>query len=143
MQQKAPTLTEMLQGFSPDEQARVERNARALVAESQTLAQVRKALRLTQEDLAKAMATTQSNVAQIERKDDILVSTLSRIVKALGGELDLIVKLPHHGRVTLKIGASKEGRATLKEPKVRKRATRLVTGADRAAHTRLRAKAYG
>lgn len=143
MQQKAPTLTEMLQGFSPDEQARVERNARALVAESQTLAQVRKALRLTQEDLAKAMATTQSNVAQIERKDDILVSTLSRIVKALGGELDLIVKLPHHGRVTLKIGASKEGRATLKEPKVRKRATRLVTAADRAAHTRLRAKAYG
>lgn len=143
MEQKAPTLTEVLQGFSPDERARVERNARALVADSQTLAQVRKALRLTQEDLAKAMATTQSNVAQIERKDDILVSTLSRVVKALGGELDLVVKLPHHGSVTLKIGASREGHSTLKQPRVRKRATRLITGADRAARTGSRPKAYG
>ena len=42
MQQEAPTLADVLQGLSPDERARVERNARALLAETQALTEVAK-----------------------------------------------------------------------------------------------------
>jgi transcriptional regulator with XRE-family HTH domain len=55
------------------------------------LASVREALGFTQNDLAAAMGVTQSNVAQAERRKDLLVSTLSRYLSAIGADLHLVV----------------------------------------------------
>ncbi|MEB3188413.1 MAG: helix-turn-helix transcriptional regulator [bacterium] len=44
----------------------------------------------TQEELAALASMTQSEVSRLERRSDYLVSTLQRIVRALGGELEVI-----------------------------------------------------
>jgi transcriptional regulator with XRE-family HTH domain len=49
---------------------------------------------MTQRQLAALLGIKQPTLAQIERQDDIQVSTLRRLVQALGGDLDLVVRLP-------------------------------------------------
>ncbi len=56
------------------------------------LASVREALGFTQTDVAGALDVTQSNVAQTERRPDILVSTLAKYLGAIGAELHLVVR---------------------------------------------------
>ncbi len=46
-----------------------------------------------------------------------MVSTLERVVRAMGGELELVVNLPHRGRTVLTLGAGKD--RTLVRPKTK------------------------
>jgi DNA-binding XRE family transcriptional regulator len=55
------------------------------------LASVREAIGFTQTDLAASLGVTQSNVAQTERRKDLLVSTLARYLGAIGADLRLVV----------------------------------------------------
>ncbi len=55
------------------------------------LRQVRDRAKLTQRELATKLGVTQSAVAKIERRDDVLLSTLIAYVKAAGGRYDLKV----------------------------------------------------
>ena len=90
----AVSLADVLNELSPDDRDEVERGAQDLVIESRTLRALRKALGVTQDQLADALETTQGNVAQIESKRDVMVSTVTRIVNALGGDLHLIATFP-------------------------------------------------
>jgi transcriptional regulator with XRE-family HTH domain len=54
-----------------------------------SLAELRKELGVTQVEMAKAAEMTQSELSKLERRDDHLVSTLRRAVRALGGELEV------------------------------------------------------
>ena len=60
--------------------------------EAMLLGEVRKQLGFTQTSVAKAMGVTQSALSQMESQDDVQLSTLRRLVKALGGELDVIAR---------------------------------------------------
>jgi predicted transcriptional regulator len=51
------------------------------------LKQLRLLLGVTQRDLARAAGIQQSEVSRLERRDDYYVSTLQRVVRALGGHL--------------------------------------------------------
>lgn len=51
------------------------------------LNELRKARRLTQEELARRLGTRQANVSKLERRSDVRVSTLREVVEAMGGEL--------------------------------------------------------
>jgi transcriptional regulator with XRE-family HTH domain len=55
------------------------------------LADLRKAKKLTQQQLAKRLKIDQSNVSRIERGkfDGVEVKTLKRYIKALGGEIEI------------------------------------------------------
>jgi DNA-binding XRE family transcriptional regulator len=64
------------------------------------LSELRRLAGLTQEELAGAMGITQPTLSTLERQSDIRLSTLRRIVEALGGELEVVAKLPQ-GRVPL------------------------------------------
>ena len=119
-------LEEIMARFTPEERVEIERGAQRIIAVSRTLAELRKALGVTQADLAKALKTTQGNIAQIEGKDDVMISTLERVVKALGGRLVLRVELPGHPPATLRLGRSK-GKSTLKAERHRP-ATVVRTG---------------
>ena len=44
----------------------------------------------TQQEIAALADMTQSEISRLERRNDYLVSTLERIVKALGGELEVV-----------------------------------------------------
>ncbi|MGH9180488.1 MAG: helix-turn-helix domain-containing protein [Acidimicrobiales bacterium] len=57
-----------------------------------TLAALRKALHITQAEVAERLGTSQSEVSRIERRDDVLVSTLRAVVTALGADLELVAR---------------------------------------------------
>lgn len=60
--------------------------------EAMLLGEVRKQLGFTQTSVARAMGMTQSALSQMESQDDLQLSTLRRLVKALGGELDIVAR---------------------------------------------------
>lgn len=76
---------------SAKDPARAERVARRVEAElvDLSLADLRRELGVTQVEMAKAAEMTQSELSKLERRDDHLVSTLRRAVRALGGELEV------------------------------------------------------
>lgn len=55
------------------------------------LAAVRNAFDLTQTELAERLGVSQANVAKIEKRSDLLVSTLRSYLAALGGEVRIVV----------------------------------------------------
>jgi len=58
------------------------------------LAEIRKNMGLTQEDLAAQLGIKQPTLSKLESQGDMQVSTLQRLIRALGGELELIAHLP-------------------------------------------------
>jgi plasmid maintenance system antidote protein VapI len=65
------------------------------------LSELRKHAELTQADVAAALGIKQPQVSRLEGEDDMQISTLSRLVRALGGELEVFVTLPKLGRIKL------------------------------------------
>jgi predicted transcriptional regulator len=55
---------------------------------------------LTQVELAKTIGITQPTLSHLESQSDMQISTLRRIVEALGGRLDIVATLPAE-RITL------------------------------------------
>ena len=53
------------------------------------LAELRKANGLTQVELANRLGVSQGSVSELERRDDVYLSTLREYVQALGGELEV------------------------------------------------------
>jgi HAMP domain-containing protein len=77
-----------------------EARARELIREV-TLREVREAVKRTQVEVAAAAGTSQDRVSKLEHSDDALVSTLRRHVRALGGELRLMVDFPDQPSMTI------------------------------------------
>jgi transcriptional regulator with XRE-family HTH domain len=48
----------------------------------------------SQEDIARALGIKQPSVSKMEKQSDMQISTLRRIVEAMGGELEVVVRLP-------------------------------------------------
>ena len=71
------------------------------------LSEVRKRRGLTQAAVAKALGVTQSALSQVESQPDMHLSTLRRLVRALGGELDVVARFRDHSIV---IESSRPGR---------------------------------
>src|SRR5260370_19305412 len=55
--------------------------------EQMALNELREALELTQEQLAELMKVSQVAISRMERRSDMYVSTLRRVVEAMGGGL--------------------------------------------------------
>ena len=60
-----------------------------------TLKDLRKATHHTQDDLADAMGVGQGTISRIEKRDDMLVSTLQHYVEGVGGTLQIIATFPN------------------------------------------------
>ena len=73
-----------------------------------TLASVRKAVGLTQGEVAKRLNVTQANVSQIEAPTDMLASTLAGYLGAMGLHVRLLVDIPGEGQVELSIESLRE-----------------------------------
>ena len=82
------------QGMDPEQLARNAEQAAALLT-VMDLAELRGwLLDLTQEELADRLSVAQSNISRLERRRDMLISTLQEVVRALGGELRLTAVFP-------------------------------------------------
>lgn len=95
------TLNEKLAQLTPERRERIEAEADRLHGEYLTLKALRKAKELTQVQLADTLGIRQSTVAQLERRTDLLISTLRSYVEAMGGHLNLVVEFPGKAPVSL------------------------------------------
>jgi DNA-binding XRE family transcriptional regulator len=77
----------------PESLARAKVRAKGMMAEM-LLSEIRQAVGLTQEQLAASLGIKQPSLSQLESQEDMQVSTLQRLVRALGGELEIIAHLP-------------------------------------------------
>ncbi len=75
-------------------QDRIDARYRELKEEVESLRQLRKVAGKVQADIAAALKIKQPSVSKIERQADMYLSTLRGYVKAIGGELELVVHLP-------------------------------------------------
>ncbi len=108
------TLKEMMAGLSAKERKAVDARATELIAEEMTLRDLRNALALTQKTVAKSLGINQENLSRLERRSDLLLSTLSSYVEAMGGNLQLVAEFPNRPPVFL------TGLAALESQKVKK-----------------------
>jgi len=79
---------------------RSEKAARKMLSEM-GLAQLREAMELTQESLAETLHVKQASISKMERRSDMYISTLSKIIEAMGGELQIVANMPN-GRVRIR-----------------------------------------
>lgn len=76
--------------------------AKADIAEHQaTLKQLRQAMELSQQTVADALGMSQSELSRMERRTDLLWSTLTRFVEATGGRLRVVATYPDRDPVEL------------------------------------------
>ena len=55
---------------------------------------LRQAVAQTQEELAATLGVGQDTISRLEKRSDMLLSTLRRYVEAMGGKLELVAKFP-------------------------------------------------
>ena len=79
--------------MAPERLARAKTRAEDMMAEM-LLAEIRKEVGLTQEDLAETIGVKQPSLSKLESQDDMQISTLQRLIGALGGQLELIAHMP-------------------------------------------------
>jgi transcriptional regulator with XRE-family HTH domain len=93
----ARNLEQVLAKLPKKRREKVERRA----AELATLKDLRQAVKRTQEELASSLGVGQDTISRLEQRSDMLISTLKRYVKAMGGELDLVARFPHRPPVVI------------------------------------------
>lgn len=80
--------------------ARSDKQYKEMAAKLMPLHELRRARGMSQEALAKALRIRQPNVAKLEKRTDIYISTLRGAIEAMGGTLDIIARFPD-GRVKI------------------------------------------
>lgn len=94
-------VNDIIKKLSPAQRKKVETRAAQLIAEEMTLQQLRQACKLTQEKVAKSLRIGQEGVSKLEKRSDLLISTLRGYIHAMGGELSLVVEFPHRKPIIL------------------------------------------
>ena len=74
-------------------QARAARRTQEPLAEL-LLSEVRQLAGKSQQQVAQALGIKQPSLSKLEKQSDMQISTLRKIVKALGGELELLARFP-------------------------------------------------
>lgn len=97
----ARNVNDIIKKLSAAQRKRVETRAAQLIAEEMTLREIRKARKLTQQKIAKSLRIGQEGVSKIEKRSDLLISTLRGYVEAMGGQLSLVAEFPDHEPVVL------------------------------------------
>ncbi|MHC4696398.1 MAG: helix-turn-helix domain-containing protein [Planctomycetota bacterium] len=97
----ATTLDKMIKRLPRERRAKVEARAAELIAEEMTLRDMRKARELTQAEVAKQLRIGQDTVSRLEKRSDLLLSTLQSFVQVMGGRLRLVAEFPDRPPVVL------------------------------------------
>ena len=87
--------------LSPARRKRVKARAAHLIAEEMTLRELRRARKITQVRLARELGIGQDGVSKLEKRADLMISTLRKTVEAMGGNLSLVAEFPDREPVVL------------------------------------------
>jgi transcriptional regulator with XRE-family HTH domain len=74
-------------------QAKAARRAQELLGEL-LLSEVRQLTGKSQQEVADALGMKQPSLSKLEKQGDMQISTLRKIIKALGGELEVLARFP-------------------------------------------------
>jgi transcriptional regulator with XRE-family HTH domain len=97
--------------FPPARQRKIKARAAELIAEEYALRDLRLAKEVTQEQVAERLGGRQVYVSRLEKRADMKLSTLRNYVRAIGGDLQLMVTFPEGKAVKLRdIGTPKATR---------------------------------
>jgi hypothetical protein len=124
----AVNFKDFLADLPPERRGAIKAMSDQMMAEEVTLAELRKLLKKTQSGVARRMKVRQPQISRLERRPDILVSTLSDYVGAMGGSMRIVVSIPGHDDLRLHFGR-KAARARAADAKGR----RTAAGAARAS----------
>ena len=94
--------------LSPARRKKVEARAAQLITEEMTLQELRRARKLTQSRLARKLGIGQDGISKLEKRADLMISTLRKTVEAMGGRLSLVAEFPDREPVVLS-GIAEEG----------------------------------
>ena len=89
---------ELIDRMSPERREEYLRNVKKGLAqirlEDMRLNEIRRALKLSQQTLARRLKTDQAQISRMEQRTDLFVSTVRRYVEALGGQLEIVATFP-------------------------------------------------
>jgi len=110
----ARRLNDFIAELPPERQAEIEARYQVLKQEVEGLREMRQIAGKAQEDIATALNIKQPSVSKIEKQADMYLSTLRSYVEAIGGKLELTVKLP--GRPALRLQGLSDGTVSEDRP---------------------------
>lgn len=93
----ARKLDDVIAALPEDRQQRIEARAMELA----TLKDLRLAAQKTQEELAAALGVGQDAISRLEKRSDMLLSTLRHYVESMGGTLELVARFPNRPPVVI------------------------------------------
>jgi transcriptional regulator with XRE-family HTH domain len=123
------TLKDRLRKLPAARRAKIEARADELFAEEMSLKDLRKARQMTQQRMAELLGIGQDGISRIEKRSDLLISTLRNYVARMGGELELVARFPDRPPVLL------QDLAELSPPDTRARKKKPARTPPRHAHT--------
>tara|TARA_B100001146_G_C16063206_1_gene383068 strand:+ start:70 stop:396 length:327 start_codon:yes stop_codon:yes gene_type:complete len=107
----AKNVDDIIANLPKERQKRIEKRGQELIEEYETLQQLRSAQELTQVEMSKKLNLKQQSISKLEKRSDMMLSTLRGYVEAMGGTLDITVSFPDHKPVSLSgLGQQQETR---------------------------------
>lgn len=107
---RAIPADEVTATLPPERKAKIAERATELIAEEYALRDIRRARQVTQEEVAARLGGKQVYISRLEKRADVKVSTLRDYVRALGGELQLMVTFPEGRTMAIKdLGSADKG----------------------------------
>ncbi|EAW44001.1 XRE family transcriptional regulator [Nodularia spumigena CS-584] len=91
---KTKSFSELRKRMTPEQRAESETRAK-LALLHMTLLELQESLELTQNNVKTDLSDVFSTISELENQEDIPISTLSRYIKALGGNLKIIANFPN------------------------------------------------
>ena len=107
----APSQGDRIAALPAEQPAAVAPCAEGLIAQELSLRDLRRALGLTQTELARRLNKGQEVVSRIEQRQDLLLSTLRSYVGSLGGELELVCRFTDRATVRIKTAGHQRSQA--------------------------------
>lgn len=78
-----------------------QKRVQARAIELATLKDLRLAAQQTQEQLAATLGVGQDTISRLEKRSDMLLSTLRHYVESMGGKLELVAQFPNRPPVVI------------------------------------------
>ena len=117
------TLNEVVASLPEARRARIDARFEELKGEVEGLGELRRAAGKAQAEIAAALNIKQPSVSKIEKQADLYLSTLKNYVEAVGGKLELVVKLPRRPALHLQhLGEATDSVPVVSKPRGRRRA---------------------
>ncbi len=97
----AKSVNDILKDLPKGRKARVMKQAKVEIEEYSSLQAFRKAIGMTQTDVANTQGVKQVNISNLEKRSDMHLSTLKKYIEALGCKMEIIITKPDNAQVKI------------------------------------------